>query len=151
MSRILNVSAKDETTEQQHQQAEECPFEIKGQKDLPKISLNNKLTLNLNYSSDRIFVNLNLPLKKEISLEEAKKFESKVECDRTLAIQCCIARIMKAQKRTTNQDLVKKVQEQLSTTFHPPLFLIKSGIDSLIRKSIIQRDPNDMSIYEYIP
>lgn len=50
MSRILNVAAEEETTEQQYQQAEKCPFETKTQKDLPKISLYTKLTLNLNYS-----------------------------------------------------------------------------------------------------
>jgi len=72
------------------------------------------------------------------SLEETANTK-RVEEDRTIAIEACIVRIMKARKTLGHQQLTSEVLNQLST-FRPDPKVIKKRIESLIDRDYLERD-----------
>ncbi|VUZ41072.1 unnamed protein product, partial [Hymenolepis diminuta] len=142
--------ADDEEVEKTEQKRKVHSQASEPAKDLPPITMDTKLTLCMEYYNDRFYVNLNLPVRRIINKEEEKKREGRIESDHRMAIQCHITRLMKTRKRMTHQDLMKEILEQSSTKFHFSTTQIKLSIGTLIERGIIRRDPDDMTIFEYI-
>lgn len=73
----------------------------------------------------------------------------KVQEDRSIAIEACIVRIMKARKTLPHQQLVAEILSQLSF-FQPDTSSIKKRIESLIEREYLVRDEQNSAIYKYV-
>lgn len=65
--------------------------------------------------------------------------------------QACIVRVMKVRKRMEHKLLVEEVTRQISHRFVPQVSEIKRNMDRLIEKEYIERDPDDIDVYVYVP
>jgi cullin 1 len=107
-----------------------------------------QFSLNCNYHSKRLKVNLNVPLRLEqrTDREEAQKT---VEEDRKLLIQASIVRIMKSRRLLKHVALVNEVIEQLQSRFQPKVSDIKQSIDLLIEKEYLHRVEEQRDVLSY--
>jgi cullin 1 len=82
------------------------------------------------------------------SLEETHNAK-RVEEDRSLTIEACVVRIMKARKTMGHQALFTEVMSQLHF-FKPNPKVIKKRIEHLIEREYIERDTADPNMYKYL-
>lgn len=82
------------------------------------------------------------------SLEDAHN-PKRVEEDRSLTIEACIVRVMKARKTMGHQALVTEVMAQLHF-FKPNPKVIKKRIEHLIEREYLERDTADANTYKYL-
>ncbi|OMJ27865.1 Cullin-1 [Smittium culicis] len=113
------------------------------------ISALSSFMLNNEFSSKRLKINLNVPMKSETKKEsiEALKY---IQEDHNMAIQAAIVRVMKTQRSLNHSILVTEVINQLKSRFNPKILDIKKAIDSLLDREFIERDSNKSDIYNYV-
>lgn len=104
---------------------------------------NDVFCINNQFSSDNEVIHIDKPVGKE---EVVRK--GKIDEDRTMAIDCHIANIMKHKKQMEHNELIEAVLNRLDK-FKVKVSVIKNRIESLITKELIKRDVDNPNIYLY--
>ncbi|ODA76238.1 hypothetical protein RJ55_08083 [Drechmeria coniospora] len=99
-------------------------------------------TLNYDFRSKKIRVNLNLGGMKESKQEEAETNRT-IEEDRKLVLQSAIVRIMKARKKMKHSQLVSETIHHIRSRFVPKVSDIKKCIEILLDKEYLERLDED--------
>ncbi|CAF1361014.1 unnamed protein product, partial [Rotaria sordida] len=120
-------------------------------KDLKEtdIKMNYNIEIAVNYKSEKIKINLNVPLK----LVEKKDIEGvhrTIDDDRKMVIQAAIVRTMKARQNLKHELLMQEVIQQLSSRFKPEIPMIEECIDRLIEKEYLERQSNEKDVLRYL-
>ncbi|PKI84553.1 ubiquitin ligase (cullin) of SCF [Malassezia vespertilionis] len=111
--------------------------------------LDDSFSLNMDFKSKKVRVNLQTPVRAEQKAESTEVAKT-VEEDRKVLLQATIVRIMKARKTLKHNLLLPEVIGQVQSRFHPKVSDIKKAIDTLIEKEFLQRAEGEKDLYSYV-
>ncbi|WFD01601.1 ubiquitin ligase (cullin) of SCF [Malassezia obtusa] len=100
--------------------------------------LDDSYSLNMDFKSKKVRVNLQIPVRAEQKAESTEVMKT-VEEDRKMLLQATIVRIMKARKTLKHNLLLPEVITQVQSRFQPRVPDIKKAIDALIEREFLQR------------
>lgn len=109
----------------------------------------SSVQLNAAFSSKKLRININRPLKAEVKVEQETANRS-IENDRKFTIQAAIVRIMKTRRSMQHSQLVGEVLKQLASRFVPKVQLVRKCIDTLVDKEYIKRRADEKDVYDYL-
>ncbi|UYV64401.1 CUL1 [Cordylochernes scorpioides] len=103
---------------------------------------------NLEYNNKKLKININVPLKTRVKVDE-EKTNKKIEEDRIMVIKSAIVRIMKMRKTLSYQDLTRELFAQLKKWFNPSSGATMKALKSLIHKEYI-KEMETKDMFEYV-
>ncbi|UYV64400.1 CUL1 [Cordylochernes scorpioides] len=103
---------------------------------------------NLEYNNKKLKININVPLKTRVKVDE-EKTNKKIEEDRIMVIKSAIVRIMKMRKTLSYQDLTRELFVQLKKWFNPSSGATMKALKSLIHKEYI-KEMETKDMFEYV-
>ena len=113
-------------------------------KKTKKVKIDGSFSPDIKFKSDRL--KFNMPK----TNFNSKKVVSKVKEDRTMAIEACLVRIMKAASTFNQKALIAESMDQLSNLFKVEQHAIKKRIDYLIEGEYLGRDEEDRNLLMYL-
>ncbi|CAF1155269.1 unnamed protein product [Rotaria sordida] len=114
------------------------------------LQMEHIIRLNDDFTSDKICINLNKPLK-TINKDTIKPIEKLPDGDYKFSTQAAIVRIMKNRKTLTQACLIQEVIDQLNNKITTDINLIEQSIEYLINKEYLKHNADDDNILEYLP
>lgn len=113
-----------------------------------KLDDSTKLHINAKFTFEKIKVSMSLVKQQVEKTVEPSTAETPLE--RKHVLDAAVVRVMKARKRLAHNFLLEEVFKQC-TMFKPQPSQIKTIIEALIEREFLKRDPDDKSIYIYLP
>lgn len=118
------------------------------------INPQDKFSINYSFSSPSKNVKIQTiaSIKPSMKNDATSKYvQDTLEHERVIEINAAITRKMKSSRSLTHGELSEQITEAVKGRFALTNSILKKSINYLLEKEYIQRDPDDSSVYHYLP